>query len=95
MPAPSESRVPFSPGKKLWWYLFLLIVLGLGLHYLLPQLAKIERAFNVASTLSIPFVALSLTAQILSYLSGGYLLRSVVRLDAKAVSIGEAALITL
>lgn len=95
VPAPSESFVPFSPGKKLWWYLFLLIVLGLGLHFLLPQAAKIEHALKAALTLQIPFVALALTAQILSYLSSGYLLRCVVRLESKTLSVGEAALITL
>jgi len=42
----------------------------------LAQFAKIEHAFQVASTLSAPFVALSLEAQVLSYFGSGHLLRS-------------------
>jgi glycosyltransferase 2 family protein len=67
-------------------YLFLLVVLGLSLYLLLPQFAHIQHAAEVASTLKIPFVALSLGAQFLSYPGSGYLLRTVVRQVAKPIS---------
>ena len=89
----SEPLPPFPPRTKFRRYLFLLIVLGLGLYLLLPQVARIEHGFRVASTLKIPFVALSLGAQVLSYLGSGYLLRAVVRLVAKPVSVVEGALV--
>jgi glycosyltransferase 2 family protein len=75
-------------------YLFLFVVLGLGLYLLLPQFAHIQHAVEVASTLKIPFVVLSIGAQILSYLGSGYLLRAVVRQVVKPVSIVDGALLT-
>ena len=75
-------------------YFFLLVVLGLSLYLLLPQLAHIQHAVEVASTLRIPFVALSLAAQVLSYLGSGYLLRAVVRQAGKPVSVLDGALVT-
>jgi len=90
----SEPALPLPPKTKVRRYLFLLIVLGLGLYILLPQFARIENAFRVASTLKIPFVALSLTAQILSYLGSGYLLRAVLGTSDPTVSIVEGALVT-
>jgi len=91
MTANSEP-VSFSRTKVLR-YLFLLIVLGLGLYFVLPRFAQIEHALQVATTLKIPFVALSLGAQVLSYLGSGYLLRAVIRLP-KPFSIVEGALLT-
>lgn len=70
-------------------------MLGLGLYLLLPQLARIEHALRVAATLRVPFIALSLGAQILSYLGSGYLLRAVVRQRAQPVSVLEGALVTI
>ena len=74
--------------------LFVLVVLGLSLYFLLPQLWRIEHAFRVASSLKIPFVALSLAAQVLSYLGSGYLLRALVGQVAKPISVMEGALLT-
>jgi uncharacterized membrane protein YbhN (UPF0104 family) len=88
--------VPALPPKgKMRRRLFLLIVLGLSLYLLLPQFARIEHALVVASSLKIPFLVLSVGAQILSYLGSGYLLRAVVRPVAKPVSIVEGALVTV
>lgn len=74
--------------------LFVLVVLGFSLYFLLPQLWRIEHAFRVASSLKIPFVALSLAAQVLSYLGSGYLLQVLVGQAAKPVSVLEGALLT-
>lgn len=87
---------PNSPPKiKVRRYLFLFIVLGLSVYFLLPQVARIEQALGVASTLKPPFVALSLVAQAFSYLGSGYLLRAVVKLGAEPVSVVEGALVTV
>jgi glycosyltransferase 2 family protein len=71
-----------------------LIVLGLGVYFFLPQFARIEHAFRLVSTLKIPLVVLSILAQVLSYLGSGYLLRTVVKLAAKPISIVDGALLT-
>jgi hypothetical protein len=69
--ANAEPLPPLPPRTKLRRYFFLLIVLGLSLYFLLPQLARIEHGLRVAFTLKIPFIALSLGAQIFSYLGSG------------------------
>jgi uncharacterized membrane protein YbhN (UPF0104 family) len=74
--------------------LFVLILLGLGVYFVLPQFASIQHAFQVVSTLKIPLVMLSLGAQVLSYLGSGYLLRTVIKLAAKPISVVDGALLT-
>ncbi|MGA2716637.1 MAG: YbhN family protein [Bryobacteraceae bacterium] len=95
MTADSPLFPPLPPRTKLRRYLFLLILLGLGVYLLLPQFARIEHALLVASTLKIPFVVLAFGAQVLSYLGSGYLLIAVVRIVAKPVSVMEGALVTV
>ena len=91
----NSELVPSVPPKaKLKRNLFVLILVGLGLYIFLPQLARIEHAFQIAATLRIPFLELSTVAQILSYLGNGYLLRTVVKLAAKPISIVDGALLT-
>jgi uncharacterized protein (TIRG00374 family) len=83
------------PSKTKWRRnLFLLILAGLAVYFFLPQFARIGHAFQVISTLKIPLVTLAVGAQVLSYLGSGYLLRTVVRLAAKPVSVVEGALLT-
>jgi uncharacterized membrane protein YbhN (UPF0104 family) len=94
MTANAEPVLPLPPRAKVWRSLFLLVVLGLSLYLLLPQFAHIQHALVVASTLKIPYVALALGAQVVSYLGSGYLLRAVVRLIAKPVPVIEGALVT-
>jgi glycosyltransferase 2 family protein len=71
-----------------------LILLGLGVYLFLPQFARIGHAFQLVSTLKIPLVTVSIGAQVLSYLGSGYLLRTVVKLAAKPVSVVDGALLT-
>ncbi len=92
--AVNPQLLPIPPRTKLRRNLFLLILLGLAVYLLLPQFAKIGHAFQVVSTLKIPFVTLSLGAQALSYLGSGYLLRTVVKLAAKPVTVLDGALLT-
>ena len=51
-------------------------------------------AFQVISNLRISFVALSIAAQLFSYAGSGYLLRAVVRLASKPISLVDGALMT-
>lgn len=95
MTASSVAVPPLPPRKKARRSLFLLIVMGLSVYLLLPQVARIEHTLRIAFTLRVPFIALAVGAQILSYLGSGYLLRSVVRMVAKPVSVAEGALVTV
>jgi glycosyltransferase 2 family protein len=95
MSADSEPVPILPPRSKVKRRLFLLTMLGLALYFVLPQFAKIQQALEVVSGLSITFVMLSLCAEVLSYLGGGYLLATVVRRGGTPVSAVDAALLTV
>jgi uncharacterized protein (TIRG00374 family) len=90
-----EPTLTLPPKRKFRRYLLLLLFLGVALYFVLPRLAAMEHALVVLSSLKIPFVVLSVAAQILSYLGSGYLLRSVANLSSKPVSVIDGALITI
>ena len=90
-----QPILSIPPRRKLRRNLFLLILAGLGVYLFLPQAARIEHAFQIVSTLRIPLVTLSVGSQVLSYLGSGYLLRTVVKLAAKPVSVVDGALLTI
>jgi len=88
-----ELAAPLPPKTKVRRYLLALVLSGLAVYFFLPRFAAMGHAFLVISNLRIPFVALSIGAQLLG-VGSGYLLRSIVRLSAKPVSTIDGALIT-
>ena len=90
-----ELALPLPPRTKLRRYLFLLLFVGVAVYFVLPRLGVMEHALLVLSSLKIPLVTLSAAAQVLSYLSSGYLLRSVVNLSSRPVSVIDGALMTI
>lgn len=89
-----DLTVPPPPKTKVRRYLFALILAGLAVYFVLPRVAAMGHAAYVVSNLKIPFVALSIGAQLLSYAGSGYLLKAVVKLAAKPISILDGALMT-
>ena len=89
-----ELEPPVPPKTKVRRYLWALILSGLAVYFFLPHFAAMGHALLVISNLRLQFVALSFGAQLLSYAGSGYLLRTVVKLAAKPISIFEGALIT-
>jgi len=94
MTADLELVAPLPPKTKVRRYLFALVLSGLAVYFFLPRFAAMGHAFLVISNLRIRFVALSFAAQLLSYMGSGYLLRTVVRLASKPVSVVDGALMT-
>jgi glycosyltransferase 2 family protein len=92
---PEGDPVLLPPQRKLRRRLFLLLFVGVALYFLLPRLAKMQYGLAVLSHLRIPFVILAVAAQALSYLGNGYLIRSVVKVQSKPVSVFDGALVTL
>jgi len=88
-----EPAAVIPPKKTVRRYLLLLLLLGLTLYFFLPRLVAMQHTLLVVSTLRIPFVLLALGAQLLSALSNGYLLRSVVSRGSKSVSSVDGALV--
>jgi len=82
------------PKRKVRRYLLFLCLMGLAMYFFLPRLAAMRHALLVISALRAPYVLLALAAQILSYLSSGYLLRSVGKSESGRVSVIDGALVT-
>jgi uncharacterized membrane protein YbhN (UPF0104 family) len=63
---------------KLGRYLFSLIVLGLAVHLLLPQLVNFRHSIQVLRKMSVLLILCAAFAQILSYIGNGYMIRSLL-----------------
>lgn len=76
-------------------YLLTLLLLGLAVHLLLPQLPALEHALQVLHQMSPPLVLLALSAQTASYIGSGYLLQAAVRLVKQRMTVTQGVMITL
>ena len=78
-----------------WKKLGLLVILGLGVHLILPQITTLEHSWRALQTLIPWAVALALIAQFLSYLGSGYLLQNILMLAHQSVRLLRSAWIVL
>jgi uncharacterized protein (TIRG00374 family) len=92
--ADPEELLP-SPKIRIWRYLPILIVLGLAVYLLLPQISTLAQSWSVVHNMAWWAVALAICAQILSYLSSGFMLRSILEINQKKLSLWKGALITM
>ncbi len=76
-------------------YLIPLILLGLAVHLILPQIASLKSSYQVIKNMIIWAVALAVIAQAASYLGSGYLLKSLVQLSGSSLSVLSGTIITL
>lgn len=76
-------------------YLPTLILLGLAVHLLLPQLTTLEHSLQVIKEMAWWAVALAVLAQFLCYVSNGYLIHSLAALTKRRLSIPLGMAITL
>jgi len=84
-----------SPRIRLARYLLPLIIFGLAVYLLLPQIETLEDSINVIRSMSVWLIGLAVIAQVCSYLGSGYLLQVIVDLGPAHLSIVRGALITL
>jgi uncharacterized protein (TIRG00374 family) len=76
-------------------YLIPLIVLGLAVHLVIPQITSLEHSIQVIRQMALWAVALAVLAQAASYLGSGYLLKAIAQLSESPLSIVKATLIVL
>jgi hypothetical protein len=88
-----QGKLPLQ-NKHPWRYLFILIVLGLAVHLLLPQITSLEHSWSVVKELTWWAIAAAAAAQVVSYLGNGYLLHSIIKLNREELSIARGALIS-
>ncbi len=72
-----------------------LIVLGLAVHLLLPQITSISHSSHVLYSLTWWVVLLALASQALSYTGNGYVSQQLVRLFGHTVSLYRCLQIVL
>jgi uncharacterized protein (TIRG00374 family) len=86
-----KRRTPFQIGRSL----VALLLLGLAVHLLLPQLTQFKHSLQVLQNMVWWAVGLSVVAQVLSYLGSGYMLQAIVRVVDDRMTLTRGVLITL
>jgi uncharacterized protein (TIRG00374 family) len=74
-------------------HLLPLVVLGLAVHFVLPQIATLEHSLAVIKSMALWAVALAALAQILSYLGSGYLMKTLVAIAGQQLSVVRGTII--
>ena len=68
-------------------YLPTLILMGLAVHLIIPQLASVEASLHVIKTMALWAVLFAALAQIISYLGAGYLIHSIIGIVNQTISV--------
>jgi uncharacterized protein (TIRG00374 family) len=89
--AVSIPRLTIRVGR----YLPLLLLLGLAVHLILPQIATLEQSLQVIRGMALWAVVLAVAAQVLSYGGSGFLLRAIVAVVGQRLAIVRGTLITM
>ena len=87
-------KSPTSRAKKVS-YIILLVVLGLAVHLLLPQIATFQHSYQVIKDMFVWAVILAVIAQVISYLGSGYMLKSLVHFSEHSLSIFKSMMIAM
>jgi uncharacterized membrane protein YbhN (UPF0104 family) len=78
---------------RLGRYLVPLLLLGLAVHLILPQLTTLDHSLQVIKGTALWAVALAIVMQVLSYLGSGYLLKALVAVAGQRLSVVRGTLI--
>jgi uncharacterized protein (TIRG00374 family) len=89
-----EEPIP-TPQIRLWRYLPILIILGLAVYLLVPQIATLENSWAVVQGMAWWAVALAVVAQVLSYFGSGFILHAILETNQRKLSTPRGTLITL
>lgn len=81
-----EPSIP-PPHIRLVRYLLPLILIGLAVHLLLPQIDTLKQSTKVIEGMTYWVLALAVVAQILSYAGSGFLLRAIVAVAGQRITI--------
>jgi uncharacterized protein (TIRG00374 family) len=84
-----------SPKIRLWRYLPILIILGLAVYLLVPQITTLEHSWSVVQSMTWWAVALAAVAQALSYLGSGFMLHAILDTNRQKLSLWKGAMITM
>lgn len=85
---------PAHPARHWLRSLLTLLLVGLAVHLLLPQIATLEHSLQIIKGMIWWAVALAAGAQVLSYLGSGVLLQAIVAMTGDRLSVVRSTLIT-
>jgi uncharacterized protein (TIRG00374 family) len=80
---------------KTWQKIGMLVIIGLAVHLILPQISALGSSWQVLSSMALWAVGLAFLAQIISYLGSGFMLKSVLAIAHQNVSLWRNTLIVL
>lgn len=81
--------------KKFRQNILTLIILGLAVHLILPQITSLENSFQVLEKMIFWAVGLAFLAQLFSYFGSGYLLQMTLELVKETLSLFRCTLMVL
>ena len=84
-----------SPKTHPWRYILILIILGLAVQLLVPQIATLKSSWSIVQGMTWWAVMLAVVAQILSYIGAGFMLHAIMDNNHQKLSTLKGALITL
>jgi glycosyltransferase 2 family protein len=84
-----------TPRIRPWRYLPILIVLGLAVYLLLPQIATLQHSWSVVQSMTWWAVTLAAVSQVLSYLGCGFMLHAILDNNQQKLSLWKGALVTM
>jgi len=90
-----ELPLKESPRIRPWRYIPTLIVVGLAVYLLLPQIATLKNSWLVVQHMLWWAVILAGISQVLSYLGAGYMLHAILDIEHQKLAIWKGALITM
>ncbi len=94
-PRKTPHRAWYEPEIRWARSLAPLVILGLAVHLLLPQIASFEQSAQILRSMPVWLVGLAGAAQVCSYLGSGYLLKVIIDMGRPRVSVWRDTLITL
>jgi uncharacterized protein (TIRG00374 family) len=81
--------------KYLWQYLPVLVILGLAIYLLLPQLTTLEKSWWVVQNLTWWAVMLAIIAETISWIGNGIVLHAILNSNKQKLSIAKGTLIAI
>ncbi|HEU0054854.1 MAG TPA: YbhN family protein [Longimicrobium sp.] len=76
-------------------WVLIVVLLGLAIHLLLPQLASLRETTRVLRTMRPWAVGLAVASELLSYMALGYMMRRIVGLTGQVLTLNRAFGVTL
>ena len=90
-----ENELSGRKRNKIWYRIFLLVILGIAVHLILPQIATLEKSLQVVAKMLLWAVGLAFLAQVVSYFGSGYLLQKTLAIAHQVVRLGRSTLIVM